>query len=153
MTKKRSFNPGFSNENLDAESEIMKDLGAEVNNDDLSYNEEDDSFELDVESTDEDYDHPDPYKTSVKKGSDFDSDFDEANLTVGDEYHRPNDSPEVPNPVVGEVGVYIDSGKIVELDPIDEELAHTPEDDRDDLDDEGYPRNDSSPDKKGKSLK
>jgi len=153
MTKKRSFNPGFSNENLDTESEIMKDLGAVVNNDDLSYNEEDDSFELDVESTDEDYDHPDPYKTSVKKGSDFDSDFDEANLTVGDEYLRPNDSPEVPNPVVGEVGMYIDSGKIVELDPIDEELAHTPEDDRDDLDDEGYPRNDSSPDKKGKSLK
>ena len=69
MTKKRSFNPGFSNENLDTESEIMKDLGAVVNNDDLSYNEEDDSFELDVESTDEDYDHPDPYKTSVKKAA------------------------------------------------------------------------------------
>jgi hypothetical protein len=31
----------------------------------------------------------------------------------------------------------------VELDPIDEILSHTPEDDRDDLDEEGYPKNDA----------
>ena len=40
-----------------------------------------------------------------------------------------------------ELGMHIDS-KIVELLPIDEELSKTLEDDRDDLDEEGYPKND-----------
>ena len=39
--------------------------------------------------------------------------------------------------------MHIDSGKIVELSPTDEALARTPEDDRDDLDEEGYPKNDT----------
>lgn len=144
MTKKRSFYPGFDDENQDRDKNLKDDLDAEVSKENLSYNEEEDSFELDVNSTDEDYDHPDPYRTSVKNGSDFDSDFDEANLTVGDEYHRPNDSSEVPDPLGDEYGMHIDSGKIVELDPVDEALAHTPEDDRDDLDEEGYPKNDGA---------
>lgn len=38
--------------------------------------------------------------------------------------------------------MHIDSGKIVQLDPLDEELAMTEEDQRDDLDEEGYPKND-----------
>lgn len=142
MENKNSIYPDSNDENLDRDKEIKEDLGAEVNKDNLSFNEEDDSFELDVVSEDADYDHPDPYKTSVKNGSDFDSDFDEANLTVGDEYRRANDV-EVIDPAIDEFGMHIDSGKIVELDPIDEELAHTPEDDRDDLDEEGYPKNDA----------
>lgn len=144
MTKKNSFYPGFNDENLDRDKRMKDELGAEVNKDDLSFNEEEDSFELDVDSNDEDYDHPDPYRTSVRNGSDFDSDFDEANLTVGDEYHRPNDAPELSDPIGAEFGMHIDSGKIVELDPVDEALAHTPEDDRDDLDEEGYPKNDAA---------
>ena len=97
-----------------------------------------------MQSEDEDYDHPDPYTTSVKSGSDFDSDFDEANLTANDEYHRANeDAAEVPE--AGEFGMHIDSGKIVQLDPLDEELAMTEEDNRDDLDEEGYPKNDLDP--------
>jgi len=38
--------------------------------------------------------------------------------------------------------MHIDNGEITELDPLDEALSHTPEDDRDDLDEEGYPKND-----------
>ena len=145
---KDKFYPGFNDENLDRDKNMKDDLGAEVDKDsgsvdrsDLSYDPEKDSFEIDVNSTDEDYDHPDPYITSVKRGSDFDSDFDEANLTANDEYHRANDHvTEVPE--ADEFGMHIDSGKIVQLDPLDEDLAMTPEDERDDLDEEGYPKND-----------
>ena len=69
-------------------------------------------------------------------------------MTVGDEYRRANDV-EVPDPAIDEFGMHIDSGKIVELDPIDEELSRTPEDDRDDLDEEGYPKNDENPENLG----
>jgi len=148
MNKKDSFYPGFNDENLDRDKEMKEGLGAEIDKDDLAYNAETDSFELDVVSQDEDYDHPDPYNTAAPNGTDFDSDFDEANLTVGDEYRRANDA-EVADPSVEEFGMHIDSGKIVELDPIDEELARTPEDDRDDLDEEGYPKNDENPDDLG----
>lgn len=138
---KDKFYPGSNDENLDRDEDIKKELGAEVSKDDLSYDPEKDSFEIDVQSEDEEYDHPDPYTTSVKSGSDFDSDFDEANITANDEYHRANDdAAEISE--TGEYGMHIDSGKIVQLDPLDEELAMTPEDERDDLDEEGYPKND-----------
>jgi len=141
--KNKSY-PGFNDENLDRDGEIKDELGADAP-EDLAYDPEKDSFELDVVSEDEDYVHPDPYTTAVKNGSDFDSDFDEANLVSNDEYHRANDdSSEVSE--AGEFGMHIDSGKIVELDPLDEELALTPEDSRDDLDEEGYPKNDLDPD-------
>lgn len=142
MTKKNSFYPGFNDENLDRDKKMKDELGAETDKDDLAYNEEDDSFELDVSSTDEDYDHPDPYNTSVRAGTDFDSDYDEANTTAVDEYHRANDG-DVEG--IEEFGMHIDSGKIAELDPLDAELARTPEDDREDLDEEGYPKNDEDP--------
>ena len=35
-----------------------------------------------------------------------------------------------------------DSKEYIEVDPIDKILARTPEDSRDDLDEEGYPKND-----------
>jgi hypothetical protein len=38
--------------------------------------------------------------------------------------------------------MHISDGKIVETNPIDEAISRTPEDDRDDLDEEGYPKND-----------
>ncbi|HEY0055900.1 MAG TPA: hypothetical protein VGB63_11125 [Pedobacter sp.] len=140
---KDKFYPGFTDDNLDRDKEQKEQLGADATQD-LTYDPEKDSFEIDVQSEDEDYDHPDPYTTSVKSGSDFDSDFDEANLTANDEYHRANeDAVEVPE--AGEFGMHIDSGKIVQLDPLDEELAMTEEDKRDDLDEEGYPKNDLDP--------
>lgn len=137
---KNKFYPGFNDENLDRDKETKDELGTDAT-ENLNYDPEKDSFEIDVKSDDEDYDHPDPYTTSVKRGSDFDSDFDEANITANDEYHRANDD------VTGvaeasEFGMHIDSGKIVQIDPLDEELSMTPEDERDDLDEEGYPKND-----------
>ncbi|MBC7912835.1 MAG: hypothetical protein H7Y07_01815 [Pyrinomonadaceae bacterium] len=139
MTDPRDkFNPALDEENL-----VNENLGTDAS-ENLAYDPEKDSFEIDVQSEDEDYDHPDPYTTSVKSGSDFDSDFDEANITTNDEYHRANDAAaEVPE--AGEYGMHIDSGKIVQLDPLDEELALTAEDERDDLDEEGYPKNDIEP--------
>jgi len=142
---KDKFYPGFNDENLDRDKEMKEELGETANISDLAFDPEKDSFEIDVESNDEDYVHPDPYSTGVKNGSDFDSDYDEANLTANDEYHRVNDGAgDVPE--ANEFGMHIDSGKIVELDPLDESLSQTPEDERTDLDEEGYPKNDLNPD-------
>ena len=44
-----------------------------------------------------------------------------------------------------ELGMHVDDGDIVELKPEDEYLAQTPEDERTDLDEEGYPINDAPP--------
>ncbi|HEY0897697.1 MAG TPA: hypothetical protein VGD90_00125 [Sphingobacteriaceae bacterium] len=133
-----TFYPEFNDENLDRDKKIKDELGAEVNKGDLLYNEEENSFEIDVDSTDQEYDHPDPYDTSAPNGSDFNSDYDEANPLVSDEYDK-DASLETD---VDKLGMHIDSGRIVELNDIDEDLARTPEDDRDDLDEEGYPKND-----------
>lgn len=104
----------------------------------LEYNEEEGSYELDVEGTAKDYQHPDPYDTSAKDGEDMNSDWDEANLVVGDEY----DDKDTLEEELEEAGMHISRGKILELDPLDEALAETPEDEREDLDEEGYPKND-----------
>jgi len=137
MNKKIQTNPGFKDEESDIDKKLNEDIDAEINTDDLSYNEADDSFELDVESNDAEYDHPDPYETSVKNGGDADSDYDEANPTSVHEYDK---HPTLENNV-DKLAMHIDKdGAIVHTDPIDEELAKTPEDERDDLDEEGYPK-------------
>jgi hypothetical protein len=121
------------------ERSIEDDLGETVDEGHLNYNEEDDSFEYDVKGDDPDYDHPDPYHTSAKSGEDFNSTYDEANpYDTADEY-IPNESLETD---VDQLGMHISRGEIVETNPIDEALSRTPEDDRDDLDEEGYPKND-----------
>lgn len=126
------------NEGQDRDKTLKDDLNAETNIHNLAFNEEENSFEFDVAPQDGEYNHPDPYNTAVKNGGDFDSDYDEANPTAVDEYENDADvEDELEN-----LGMHIDNGKIVELSPIDEELSKTPEDDRDDLDEEGYPKND-----------
>src|ERR1700759_3807354 len=137
---KDTFYPGFDDENDDRDRTLKDDLGETIDEEDLNYNAEDDSFEYDVKSDDPDYQHPDPYNTSVKNGEDMNSTYDEANpYDAGDEY-IPNESLETD---VDKLGMHLDDGSIVNVDPIDEDLAHTPEDDRDDLDEEGYPKNDT----------
>jgi hypothetical protein len=127
------------NENSDRDQTLKNELGETINNEQLSFNADDNSYEFDVKSDDPDYDHPDPYNTSAKNGEDFNSTYDEANPYAVDEY-IPNENLETD---VDKLGMHIDStGSIVDLDPIDEVLGHTPEDDRDDLDEEGYPKND-----------
>ncbi len=131
-------NSPFENDNVDRDRTLKDTLGETIDNEQLSYDADKDSFELDVKSDDPDYDHPDPYNTAVKNGGDFDSTYDEANPYAVDEY-IPNESLEDD---VDQLGMHVDNGKIVEVDPIDEALSRTPEDDRDDLDEEGYPKND-----------
>lgn len=110
-----------------------------INRENLSYNESKQSYELDVKGTDEDYDHPMGYETVAAGARDDDSTYDEANPYVGDEYAR---DEEIANDDLEELGMHVDEGQSVKLSPEDKILGRTPEDSRDDLDEEGYPVND-----------
>lgn len=143
MSKRSKF-PELNqpNESQDRDKTLKEDLGAETDIHNLAYNKDEGSFEFDVNPEDGEYNHPDPYDTAVKNGGDADSDYDEANPTAVDEYDQNAD----PEDDLEDLGMHIDNGKIVELSPLDEELSKTPEDDRDDLDEEGYPKNDMDKD-------
>lgn len=131
--------PVFDDDSVDRDRTLKDELGETIDKQQLKFNADDNSYEYDVKSDDPDYDHPDPYKTSAKNGEDMNSTYDEANpYDTSDEY-IPNESLETD---VDQLGMHIDEGEIVELDPTDAALARTPEDDRDDLDEEGYPKND-----------
>jgi hypothetical protein len=132
-------NPELDDETSDRDRALKDSLGEESDAEDLSFNEDEDSFEYDVKSDDPDYDHPDPYNTAVKNGADMDSTYDEANPYDAVDEYIPNESLETD---VDQLGMHIDDGKIVEVDPIDDILSRTPEDNRNDLDEEGYPKND-----------
>lgn len=123
------------------------DLGETKDFNNLSFDKEKNTFEVDVKGADKDYDHPFPYETPSENGADSNSDYDEANPFIGDEYAKKESQIEGG---LDDLGMHIDSGEIVSLDPEDELLARTPEDDRTDLDEEGYPINDQ-PDKSIKS--
>ncbi|MGZ3757318.1 MAG: hypothetical protein ACXVAY_12400 [Mucilaginibacter sp.] len=132
-------NSVFDNENDDRDRVLKDELGETIDETQLKYNVDDNSFEYDVKSDDPDYDHPDPYKTSAKNGEDMNSTYDEANPFDAVDEYIPHESLEDD---VELLGMHVDDGSIVELDPIDEVLSRTPEDNRDDLDEEGYPKND-----------
>lgn len=138
MEEKRRTGDDLQPDRTDRDQALKDDLNMEVNIDDLSYDADKNSYELDVESDDPEYIHLDPYDTAVENGGDADSDFDEANPTAVNEYDK---DTSLETDLEG-LGMHVDNGKIVELLPIDEELSRTPEDDRDDLDEEGYPKND-----------
>ena len=133
------FDPTLDSDN--EERETIENSGLSDTNDkeNLKYDADDNSFEYDVNSEDPDYQHEDPYNTSVKNGEDMNSTYDEANPYDAGEEYIPNESLETD---VDKLGMHIDSGRIVELDAADRKLSHTPEDDRTDLDEEGYPKND-----------
>jgi hypothetical protein len=117
------------------------DLGETKDFNDLSFDEEKQSYELDVKGDDKDYDHPMPYETVATGSIDDDSTYDEANPYVGDEYA--NDVEKVKDKLT-ELGMHVDNtGESVLLSAEDEILARTDEDNRDDLDEEGYPKNDA----------
>lgn len=140
MNKRNKF-PELNqpNEGQDRDKTLKEDLGEVTDINNLAYNKDENSFEYDVNVDDGEYDHPDPYDTAVKNGGDADSDYDSANPTAVDEYES---KEELEEDGLEELGMHVDSGRIVELNEIDEELSRTPEDDRDDLDEEGYPKND-----------
>jgi hypothetical protein len=136
------YNPEFSVDPEDLSNTSDNELNNTGESENLNYDETINSYEYDVKGDDPDYDHPDPYDTTVKDGEDMNSTYDEANpFDVNGEYD-PNRSLETD---VDTLGMHIDNGKIVELNARDAALAHTPEDDRDDLDEEGYPKNDTDP--------
>jgi len=133
------FDPTLDSDNEERETIENTALSDTNDKEDLKYDANDDSFEYDVASDDPDYQHEDPYNTSVKNGEDMNSTYDEANPYDAGEEYIPNESLETD---VDKLGMHIDSGRIVELDAADKKLSHTPEDDRTDLDEEGYPKND-----------
>ncbi len=102
----------------------------------LKYNEKENSFELDVESEDEDYQHENPYDTAADGGEDMNSDYDQANPYVGNEYDK-NLSLENE---VEKLAMHLTTDDSLKINELDEELSQTPEDGRDDLDEEGYPK-------------
>jgi hypothetical protein len=59
----------------------------------LKYNEQAGSYELDAETEDSDYQHPDPYPTSAPGGRDAMSTYDEANPFTQDAYPDPQVDP------------------------------------------------------------
>jgi len=134
-----TFYPTFDDDNQDRDRTLKDGLGETIDQENLKYDPEQNSFEYDVKSDDPEYDHPDPYDTTVKNGDDIRSTYDEANpYDVNGEY----DAKRSIETDVDQLAMHIDDGEIVELDPTDAALARTPEDDRDDLDEEGYPKND-----------
>ena len=138
MSAKKTFSE-FDNDNDDRDKYLKDSLGEETDVENLAFNADDDSFEYDVESDDPDYDHPDPYNTSVKNGADMNSTYDEANPFDAVDEYIPNESLETD---VDDMAMHIDRGNIVRVDTVDEILSRTPEDKRTDLDEEGYPIND-----------
>lgn len=138
MERKQKPGEELLPDRTDRDQSLKDHLNMEVNIDDLAFDEVKNSYEMDVESEDPEYIHPDPYDTAVENGGDADSDFDEANPTAVNEYDKDLGLESS----LDELGMHIDNGNIVEVLPIDEELSKTPEDDRDDLDEEGYPKND-----------
>jgi len=138
MSTKNPNSP-FDNENTDRDRTLKDELGETIDKEQLKFNADTNSFEYDVKSDDPDYDHPDPYNTAVKNGGDFDSTYDEANPYDAVDEYIPNESLEDD---VDLLGMHVDNGESVDVDPIDEILSRTPEDERDDLDEEGYPKND-----------
>lgn len=141
-SKKEQHKPSTPSKKIpqDLDDEIMGDLKDDNESlaEDLEFDKQNDSYELDVESTAPEYRHPDPYDSSAKDGEDMDSDWDEANLLVGDEYEKEGSFEEE----MEESAIHISNKHIVELSDLDEKLAETPEDKRIDLDEEGYPKND-----------
>jgi len=129
-----------NNENQGSNDKIHSTTeNSEINKENLSYDETKQSYELDVKGEDADYDHPMGYETVAVGAKDDDSTYDEANPYVGDEYASDD---EIANDNLEELGMHVDNGESVKLSAEDEILARTPEDNRDDLDEEGYPIND-----------
>lgn len=106
----------------------------------LAYNEEEGSYELDVYDQDADWEHPMDYDT-ISKGADQDnSTYDDSNPYVGEEYA---DLKNLQQEELENNQMQVRDDRIVKVSSYDQELAKDEEDNRDDLDEEGYPKNDS----------
>ena len=117
------------------------DLGETKDFKELAYDKNKQSYEFDVKGEEKDYDHPMPYETVPTGAVNDDSTFDEANPFVGDEYAS---NEEKVKDKLDELGMHVDrKGESVLISAEDKILSRTTEDDRDDLDEEGYPKSDA----------
>lgn len=107
----------------------------------LRYNEAEDSFELDPETADSEYHHPQPYQTAAPEGEDDNSTYDEENPYTPNEYR---DKESEMKGELEELDATVTDEQLTQLDEVDEQLANTAEDNRGDLDEEGYPRRDDA---------
>lgn len=105
----------------------------------LKFNEEQDSFELDVDVEDTDYDHPLPYETATTEAQEDGQIYDEANPYAQNEYQQKGQELDGELQELDDVVTSDD----VQLDPVDEALSQQPEDLDDNLDEEGYPKKDA----------
>lgn len=137
MEIKRKKGKGIKPDRTDRDETLKDDLNMEINVDDLAYDPEMNSYEMDVIADDPDYIHHDPYDTAVENGMDAQSEFDEANPTSMNEYDK-NASLETD---LDDLAMHVQSEEDDELAD-EESFSETPEDNRDDLDAEGYPKND-----------
>lgn len=136
MEIKRKKVKGIKPDRTDRDEALKEDLHMEINVDDLAFDPDKNSYEMDVIADDPDYIHHNPYDTAVENGSDALSDFDEANPTAIKEYDK-NASLETDLDVLA---MHVQSEEDSLTD--EESFSETPEDNRDDLDAEGYPKND-----------
>ncbi len=74
-----------ASEQLPFDNEDIRD-DVEATGETLKYNEEQDSFELDTDAGDSDYDHPLPYDTAAPEGQEDGALYDEANPYAQGEY-------------------------------------------------------------------
>lgn len=136
MEIKRKKVKGLKPDRTDRDEALKEDLHMEINVDDLAFDPDKNSYELDVIADDPDYIHHNPYDTAVENGRDALSDFDEANPTALNEYDK-NASLESD---LDKLAMHIETEEDSLVD--EESFSETPEDNRDDLDREGYPKND-----------
>jgi hypothetical protein len=136
MEIKRKKVKGLKPDRTDRDEALKEDLHMEINVDDLAFDENKNSYEMDVIADDPDYIHHSPYDTTVENGSDARSDFDEANPTAVNEYNK-NASLESD---LDDLAMHVQTEEDIIED--EESFSETPEDNRDDLDREGYPKND-----------
>src|SRR5690606_38971304 len=113
----------------------------EPTGEDLRYNEAEDSFELDPETADREYRHPQPYDTAAPEGEDDNSTYDEENPYTPNEYR---DKESEMKGELEELDATVSDAELTQLSAVDEQLANTSEDNRGDLDAEGYPRRDDA---------
>lgn len=106
----------------------------------LKYNAEADSFELDSETGEGDYQHPSPYDTSAQAGEDDNSTYDEQNPYTQNEYQDKNS-------LIEDQLERTETDQVVEsfeLDDRDEELTNLEEAKDPSVDEEGYPKKDDA---------
>ena len=103
----------------------------------LRFNEEADSFELDAETDDSEYQHPAPYDTAAAHGEDALSSYDEANPYTADEYRdNPGELAELADDAQPDPGAALDERA--------EHLTQRSAPPAGDTDEEGYPLRDDA---------